>query len=120
VTPKHPIDKELQEYLDIRQSSPPPNIEKIALRKVVKSAEHARSQLERKLRDAEMDTGIHLLSKFDEIQKALTQAEIDKRIEAENKVKAIIKWFAVTLSGIVVVLTSGFIIWLITQANKVK
>jgi hypothetical protein len=120
VTPKHPIDKDLQEYLDIRSSSPPPAIEKKAHHKVIKSAEHARVQLETKLRDAEMDTGIHLLSKFDEIQKALTQTEIDKRIAAEAKVSAIIKWFAVTLSGIVVILVSGGIIWLVTQANKVK
>jgi hypothetical protein len=116
MTPKHPVDKDLQEYLEIRQSSPPPALEKKARHKVVKSAEHAREQLETKLRDAEMDTGIHLLSKFDEIQKALTQTEIDKRITAEAKVTAIIKWFAITLSGIIVVLVSTGIIWFVTKA----
>lgn len=120
MTPKHPIDKDLQEYLDIRSSSPPPDIEKKALRKIVKSAEHARQELESRLREKEMDTGIHYLTKLDEIQKELTQGEKEKRITAEKKLSAVIKWFAVTLSGIVVVLVSGGIIWLVTQANKVK
>ena len=66
-----------------------------------------------------MTTGIHYLDKFDEIQKALTQVEIDKRKEAEDKLKSIVKWFAITLSGIVVILVSSGIIWLVTQANKV-
>jgi hypothetical protein len=114
--PKHPTDEDLREYLDIRSSNPPLALEKKARHKVVKSAEHARAQLETKLRDAEMDTGIHLLSKFDEIQKALTQTEIDKRVAAEAKVTAIIKWFAITLSGIIVVLVSTGIIWFVTKA----
>lgn len=114
--PKHPTDEDLREYLDIRSSNPPPALEKKARHKVIKSAEHAREQLETKLRDAEMDTGIHLLSKFDEIQKALTQTEIDKRVAAEAKVTAIIKWFAITLSGIIVVLVSTGIIWFVTKA----
>lgn len=117
--PKLPIDRDLQEYLEVRSSRPPPAIEKEAHHKIVLTAQHARGELESRLRDREMTTGIHYLDKFDEIQKALTQVEIDKRKEAEDKLKSIVKWFAITLSGIVVILVSSGIIWLVTQANKV-
>jgi hypothetical protein len=115
---KLPIDKDLQEYLEIRSSRPPPAIEEEARHKIVLSAQHARGELESRLRDREMTTGIHYLDKFDEIQKALTQVEIDKRIAAEAKVSAIIKWCAITVSGIVVVLVSSLIIWFVTKATR--
>jgi hypothetical protein len=120
MTPRHPVDKDLKEYLDIRDSRPPPDIEEKAKHKIILSAEHAREELELRLREKEMDTGIHYLSKLDEIRKGLTQIEIDKRIEITNKYKGIIKWIAITTSGIVVVLVSSLVIWFVSQASHVK
>lgn len=113
-----PIDKDLEEYLEVRSSRPPPSIEEKARHKIVLTANHARGELESRLRDKEMDTGIHLLTKLDEIQKTLTLEEKEKRIEAEKKLDSVVKWFAITLSGIVVVLVSSLIIWFVTKATK--
>lgn len=125
MSPKLPIDKELQEYLEVRSSRPPPAVEEEARNKIVLSAQHARGELESRLRSREMTTGIHYLDKLDEIQKALLDEQKEKRIAAEAeaakseaKVTAIIKWFAITLSGIVVILVSSLIIWFVTKATK--
>lgn len=120
MTPRHPVDKDLKEYLEIRDSRPPRKIEEEARLKIVLSAEQAKEELESRLRDKEMDTGIHILTKFDEIQKALTQTEKDKRIEVENKYQSVIKWISITASGIVVILVSSLIIWFVSQAVHVN
>ena len=108
--PKHPLDGDLKAYID---SVPPPTELDV---------------LQKKVEDRlDTPTGVHDLN---ELKKAHTklivqrvedkyEEEREGRIKAEAKVNSIIKWAAVTVSGIVVIVVASGILWMISQLNKV-
>lgn len=108
--PKHFADDDLKAYID---SVPPPT-----------EIEFLRSKIESRL---ETTTGIHELKELEKAQQALViklaedkiKVEHEARLDAQNKLSAIYKWIAITISGVVVIVVAAGILWMFSQLNKV-